>query len=718
MSKFSTSLATKNRINLLSRFVASTAVVSTAFAPNFAEAKESEVTLPTVSVIESNSDENYNSTESSYYKLNRKLVDTPRTVSTVTRQLMDDQGVTTVSGALRNVPGISLAAGENSNQGDNINIRGFSARNDFFIDGMRDFGSYFRDPFNLENIEVIQGPSSALFGRGSTGGAIQQSSKQAFLGSKREGTVMLGTNETTRATADVNAKLSDTSAFRLNAMGNRNKVAERDATEYRRAGFAPTLAFGLGTDTRLNISHLYQAEDNIPDYGIPFYAGKPADTDRSNYYGFKNHDHQKTEVNISTAKFEHDFSKDLTLRNQTRYARYYRDVQVTEPQMSTNSSSVTRSIKARQSVETYLGNQTDISKKFTTLDLEHNALAGLALESETSTPTSISYNGVPSTTLQDPNNSANFTYTSINSASSSYTKTKLDTVAFYIADTIKINKSWELSLGSRFDKLQTSYENLTFSGTRTILSRNDNLWSYNGGVVYKPTENGSIYLSHGTSFNPSAEALSLSSTTSSVAPEKNTVYEVGTKWDLFKKRLSTTLAVFRADKDNARENTGLASNTLSGSQRVYGLQTQVSGKVTDKLQLIAGYAYLDGRVTKSLINPTYVNRALANTPEHSFNLFATYKLTPKFEIGGGGNYLSERYVNPTSTADVVSGTVRKIPGYVVFNAMAKYTVNKNIDLQLNINNITNKYYFDQLRGNNAAVPGEGRVALLSTKIKF
>jgi len=718
MSQTFVPLANPKKSVLLSRFLTSTAFVSASLASNNLYAKAAETTeLPTVSVIESNSSESYNSTESSYYKLNGPLVNTPKTVSTVTRQLMDDQGVTTVSGALRNVPGVSLAAGEASSQGDNISIRGFSARNDYFIDGMRDFGSYYRDSFNLETIEVVQGPSSALFGRGSTGGAVQQNSKQAFLGTKNEGTLMLGTNETTRGTADVNTKIGENSAFRLNVMGNRNKVAERDETLNRRAGFAPSLAFGLGTDTRLNISHLYQVEDDIPDYGIPFFKGEPANTDRSNYYGFKNNDHLKTNVNISTVKFEHDLSDSSTLRNQTRYARYFRDVQVTEPQMTTNGGTVTRSIKARNSVESYMGNQTDISSKFSTLGLDHNAIFGIAVESESSTPTAISYSGVPSTTLQNPDGTIPFSY-SVNASSSTYTKTKLDTVAAYVADTIKIGKSWELSLGSRFDKLQTSYDSVTFAGARTILTRKDNLVSYNAGLVYKPAENGSIYVSHGTSFNPSAESLSLSTSTTSVAPEKNTVYEMGTKWDLLKKRLSTTLAVFRADKDNARENTGLTSNTLSGSQRVYGVQAQVTGKITDKLQLIVGYAYLDGRITKSLISPDYKNRALANTPQNSFNVFATYKMTPKLEIGGGGNYISERYVTGTSAADPVTGTVRKIPGYVTFNAMAKYPVTKNIDLQLNINNITNKYYFDQLRGAQAAVPGEGRVVLLTTKVKF
>ena len=710
-------LATKAKNNRFANLLNSTVIVGVALAPCIAVAKESETkTLPTVTVIDSRENESYNSTESSFYKLNGPLLDQPKTVSTVSRQLMDDQGLTKVSDALRNVPGVSLVAGEGGNQGDNLTIRGFSARNDFFIDGMRDFGSYFRDSFNLETIEVVQGPSSILFGRGTTGGAIQQNSKQAFLGTKKEGDFMLGTNETTRAAVDVNTKISDNSAFRLNAMGHRNKVAKRDETLYRRAGFAPSLAFGLGTDTRLNISHLYQAEDNIPDYGAPFFAGKPANANRNNFYGFKNSDHLKTDVNISTVKLEHDISKDSTFRNQTRYARYFRDGQVTEPQMKTSANSVDRIIRARTSVESYLGNQTDISNKFSTYGIEHAAIFGLALESETSTPTILTYSGVPSINLYNPDTSTEFSYSGV---TPSYTKAKLDTIAVYATDNIKFNKSWELALGARFDNLKSNYHNIATGGVQTNLSRTDNLFSYSAGLVYKPTKNGSIYFNYGTSFNPSAETLSLSTGNANIEPEQNRIYEIGTKWDLLKKRLSTTLAIFRADKDNARETIDAnGTNALSGSQRVYGLTTQITGNITEAWKISAGYSYLDGKVTSSIVNPAYVNRPLAYTPEHSFTLFTTYKVAPKLEVGGGANFVSERFVNPTYAGDEVSKNLRSAPSYLIYNVMAKYPLNKNIDLQLNVNNIFNTYYFDSIRGNNAALIGEGRAALLSTKVKF
>lgn len=666
--------------------------------------------LPTVTVIDSKSSQKYNATESSFYKLNQPLLDTPRTVTTVTRKLMDDQGVTKVTDALRNVPGISLAAGEGGNQGDNLTIRGFSARSDFFVDGMRDFGSYYRDAFNLDSIEVMQGPSSVLFGRGSTGGVIQQNSKQAFLGSLTAGSLMVGTNDTLRATVDANQKISETSAIRLNAMAHTNKVAERDRAAFRRAAFAPTLAFGLGTDTRLNISHLHQNEDNTPDYGIPFYAGEPANTDRSNFYGFKN-DFLKTSVDISTVKIEHDFSEDLSIRNQTRYARYTRDTQITNPS-TTDGSTVTRSMIIRKGLDTYLGNQTDLTSKFSTFDVGHNLVTGVAIESESAAPNNFTATAT-STTLQNPS-VTNFSGTvSFNGV----TKTKVETLGVYALDTLKLSKAWELSLGLRFDNMRTNYDNLSAAGVRTILSQTNNVFSYSTGVVYKPAKNGSIYFNHGTSFSPSSESLSLSTTTTNLDPEKNTSYEVGTKWDLFKKRLTANAALYRVEKDNARETVN-GVGVLSGSQKVVGFLLQLSGKITEKWSIMTGYNYMDGKVTKSLVSDSYENRALTNTPEHTFSLFTTYKFDSNLEVGAGGNFVSERFVSPTTAVDATTGTVRNVSSYIVYNAMAKYPVTKNVDVQLNVNNITNEYYFDQLRGSNAAVPGEGRVFLLSTNVKF
>jgi catecholate siderophore receptor len=227
----------------------------------------------------------------SLVKYQQPQLEIPQTVNVVPNAVLEQQGTTTLRDALRNVAGISLAAGEGGAQGDNLTIRGFTARNDLFIDGMRDFGSYYRDPFNTEEVEVLQGPSSVTFGRGSTGGIVNQASKTPSLNEFLSVDLQFGTDATRRATVDTNVplpKLGFGAAFRLNAMGDIGDVAGRDIAENRRLGIAPSLVLGLGTPTRLTFTYFHQNEDDIPDYGLPWLFNGPAPVDRSNYYGLKN----------------------------------------------------------------------------------------------------------------------------------------------------------------------------------------------------------------------------------------------------------------------------------------------------------------------------------------------------------------------------------------------------------------------------------------------
>jgi catecholate siderophore receptor len=268
-------------------------------------------------------------------KLSRPLLDTPQSINVVPRQLIEDQGITATRDALRTVPGISLAAGEAGAQGDNLTLRGFTARNDFFLDGMRDFGSYYRDPFNLEQIEVLKGPSSVLFGRGSTGGVVNQVSKQPGLLPVAAGSLGFGTDGTRRLTADVNRAIEglDGAAIRLNLMVDQNGVAGRRETEYNRFGFAPSVAFGLGTPTRFTLSYLHQQEYDTPDYGLPWLYSKMAPVSRGTFYGFKDRDFLRAGVDMVTARLEHDVDDGIALRNQFRYGSYSRDLRITEPQI-------------------------------------------------------------------------------------------------------------------------------------------------------------------------------------------------------------------------------------------------------------------------------------------------------------------------------------------------------------------------------------------------
>ena len=270
-------------------------------------------------------------------KYTSPILDTPQSISVVPQQIMSEQNTTTLRDALRNVAGISLAAGEGGSQGDNLTIRGFTARNDIFLDGMRDFGSYYRDTFNQEEVQVLEGPSAITFGRGTTGGVVNEVSKSPEMMPFIQGNATVGSDLTRRVALDVNEplpKLGSGAAFRLNLMGDDNKVADRDVAEYRRYGFAPSLALGLDSPTRLVFSYFHQSEDDTPDYGIPWLFNAPAPVARNNYYGFRDANFLRTNDDIVTAKVEHDVNHGITLRNVIRYANEARNAQITEPQIT------------------------------------------------------------------------------------------------------------------------------------------------------------------------------------------------------------------------------------------------------------------------------------------------------------------------------------------------------------------------------------------------
>jgi catecholate siderophore receptor len=279
----------------------------------------------------------YKADDVSIVKLTQSVIDTPQMLTITPRQLIEDRGATSLTDVFRNSSGISLGAGESSWQGTNLSIRGFNARNDLYLDGMRDFGSYTRDPFDLEEVELLQGPSSILFGRGSTGGAVNQVTKtptlQSFLNVEASG----GTDDLGRGVLDAGApipELGPTAAFRLDAMGHTQGFAGRDKVRYNRYGVAPSFAYGLGTDTRLTIRYFHQSEDDIPDYGLPYLRGHPAPVPRNNFYGFDS-DFLHTQADIGAIRVEHDFSSDITLSDQLRdadYGRHWRDM---EPQVVT-----------------------------------------------------------------------------------------------------------------------------------------------------------------------------------------------------------------------------------------------------------------------------------------------------------------------------------------------------------------------------------------------
>ena len=424
---------------------------------------------------------------------------------------------------------------------------------------MRDFGSYYRDPFNTQEVEVLEGPSSVTSGRGSTGGVVEQSSKSAGLTPFISGDATIGTDLTRRITFDIDQPLpmlGKGAAFRLNVMGDENNVAERDVAENRRFGAAPTLALGLGTATRWTFSYLHENEDDNPDYGIPWLLNGAAPVPRQNYYGFQNGNYLRTYDDIGTSRVEHDVNKHITMRDQLRYANYIRDVLITEPQIVTpvtvgeplSDMVVTRHEIGVNSIESLLDEQLDATIQFQTGFLKHKVVTGIEATRETSDPTRPTYTNVPTTSLLDPDPNQAFAGTA---TITSIVHTTAVSEAAYALDTIGLGRHWDLTGGFRWDRFDTNY--LQSVAPASAFDRIDIMPSWKGALVYKPVSNGSIYIDAGTSFNPSAESLSLSAATANLPPEKNKTYEAGSKWEFDHNRLSLNGAVFRTVKTNARE---------------------------------------------------------------------------------------------------------------------------------------------------------------------
>ncbi len=721
-------------------------------------------------------------------KFTSPLLDTPQSVSVVPQFLLQDEGVSTLRDSLRNVPGISLAAGESGAQGDNLTIRGFTARNDIFLDGIRDFGSYYRDSFNYEQVDVLEGPAGIQFGRGSTGGVINQESKVPLAHPLADVQVQGGTDATRRITADLNKPLpniAEGTALRLNLMGVEAGIAGRDVAEVRRYGVAPSISIGLNSPTHATLSYVHLTESDIPDYGLPWLYNKLAPgVNRSSYFGFApqngtDPNFLRTSDDILTLRAEHQFSHDLNLHTIARAANYPRNVQITEPQICSNASvsvpvggtvsalptsSVTgaacpytiasnpasilvnRNQIQIKSTEGDLWDQTELSARFKTFGLRNEFVGGAEGGQEISNPIKYAYtinklNSVPSTTLLNPNEQQAFAGTGY---IASITHTKSDSIGAYFVDTVHLGRLFELSGGVRFDRFDTHFNlyqptapaGATATTAIAPLEQVVQQPTYRAAFVYKPGTHGSVYFDYGTSFNPSAESLSLSVSSSLLPPEENETYEFGAKWSFLRDRLMTEAALFRTEKDNARETDPTNSNNivLAGNQRVRGLQFSVVGRLPQGMDLVAGYAYLDSAVLYSKFFPTSVGYQLANVPKQTFNTFLTHSLPWQLKAGLGGNYVASRtasstvpyvpltfsgrqVVNGVTSYTVTSTGMKQVPGYWIFSVMASRPITEKIALQVNVNNLLNRFFID-LPHPSHLIPGEGLNALIALNYKF
>ena len=661
-------------------------------------------------------------------KYTEPLLDTPQTITVVPRSLMDEQSATTLRDVLRNVSGITFQAGEGGTPaGDQMTIRGFSARTDMFIDGIRDMGGYSRDTFNLEQVEVAKGPTSAISGRGSTGASVNLVSKRPTLAESYSGTLEGGNAGDKRTTADLNMPFDPEhgDAVRVNAMWMDGGVAGRDVVQNRSWAVAPSLSLGIAAPTRVLVGYLHMTQHNIPDYGLPWvpandvplaaYANGMPPVAQSNFYGLVQRDYEHIENNVATVQVEHDVNGLGTLRNVTQFGSTFRDSVITPPRFaSTTSTDIRRTdVKSRDQTDGILANQTTLTGRGRWGGVAHDFVGGLEFARETEVnyaraevgpdnPTS------PNTDLYHPD--PNQRYTGAMVLTGAYTDGAARSAAAYAFDTVHMG-NWELTGGLRWDLFDVDYNSIASNGIGAPLSRLDTNLSWRAAAVFKPRPNGSVYAGASTSFNPSAEGLALSTSTVNVEPEKSRNYEVGTKWDVLSERLSLTSAVFLTQKTNARTpgvNPGDPPTVLAGKQQVSGVELGVTGSLSRRWSAFANYTFMHSDITASN-TPAEVDSALALTPEHTLSAWSTYEVHRGLHMGGGVQYMDAVFRNASNTTIV--------PPYWLVNSLVAYDVNRHLTLRLNGNNLADTRYVDRMSGGHY-IPGPGRSILLSASVKY
>lgn len=701
----------------MSRHLTPIAAALLAVVANHAVANDKPANLPEVKVQEQK-DKDYAPTKTSAgNKAGVDAHDIAQSVTVVNRAVLNAQAATTMTEALRNVPGITISAGEGGQIGDNINLRGYSARTDIYLDGLRDRGQYTRDTFNLEAVEVLKGASSMLFGRGATGGVINQSSRKPNLKNSNEVSAAVGTDNYLRGTVDINRAIDQQSAFRISAFAQDND-STRDVVHNKRYGVAPSYRFGIGTPTEVTVSALIQRNRDTPDYGVPVVNGKPVDVPANRFYGFTD-DKYDQDINVFSIALRHKFSADLTLMNKLQYGKYQTVASPTPLGVVTpvalnaplNQIKANYSTRDRVVNDSTLTNQTDLVAKFKSGDIEHIVTTGLELSSDKYENAFYAWTGLGGLTLDQEKYAAK-PATAVRTASS-LTNATGNTVAAYLNEQMNLGKQWKLVGGVRWERFKVEQTAIDLvKKTATPLERSDTMTSLRAGVIYQPDELQSYYLSYGTSFNPSTEAVTLSASSANLEPEKNKSLELGAKIDLLEGALSLNAALFKVQKTNARTTDPLTSVvTLQGDTQVQGFEVGVVGRITADWQIMAGYTFLDGRINalKELSNGiSAVGKTLPNTPRDNISLWTTYSPLANWEIGGGMTYASKRYLNNFETAAV--------DGYRRYDATVAYK-QKDYDIRLNLQNLTDAKYYE-VASAGRATPTKGRSVIATVNYRF
>jgi catecholate siderophore receptor len=568
-------------------------------------------------------------------KFPEPLLNTPKSVTVLSKEVLEDKNATTLKQAILSTAGVTLGTGEGGNAfGDRFFIRGFDARNDIFIDGVRDSGVSVRENFFTEQVEILRGPASSFAGRGTAGGAINIVTKAATTEKNfynMDST--FGTDMTKRVTLDVNQVISPTLAFRAGGLFQDAQVAGRDyVTDNRNGGFLAGTWKPVDA-VKITGNYIHTELTGIPDFGVPYYRPSTATTaggpfpdfgaNRNNFYGFVNRDFYRTGQDIGTLNAEVQVTPDLLLTNKIRESHSTQNYIGTLPEAPVlanplSASTLSANVQSRFQATDVFANQTEATYKFNDdVGFKHTVLGGVEYSNERSSidnyvglRSEITTGGAPFTgtgsltgvSVFNPG-STNLAFPIPGGLTGRPTKIGIDTVSGYILDTANYNDLVILNGGVRFDDYNLKVSNYSAAGAFNQQSAEFGIPNFNLGLTLKPLPNGSVYAAYATSSNPVGAEFDGTSTaygginpslaggnTQIFGPEKNKSIEIGTKWELFDRHLLVTAALFQTTKENARESQNVSAATSAAT--LASLGCVVPAGTTGNISCItAGAAY-------------------------------------------------------------------------------------------------------------------------------
>jgi catecholate siderophore receptor len=670
--------------------------------------------------------------ETSIGKGTQALRDIPQSVTVMTEMLLNDRNLDDFREVLKTTAGVTFMAGETGEE--DVRLRGFSLgqAGDIYVDGLRDAPLIERDTFNLDRVEILKGSASMLFGKGSTGGVVNQVSKQPFLMDQHEVNLTVGSGKEVRLTGDFNLKTGEDAALRINAMTH---DADNHGANVDKKGIAATYRFGIGQIDEFSVGLYHLETDGTPLYNHPWFTVDnrivptlPA----QNYYGLAS-DYLKTESSYATFSHLHRFDDKSQLKTQVRHGSYERDLWAsavrfaagTTPSNLNGDTVLTRSPKGRVGYSDLTQIQSDYSTEGVWLGKKHSLITGVDLSREDALRNN-SFAGTASgltTTVGTPNDGDTSSVVRGDPLLNSF---KASNLGVYVQDTVAITPTIKLLGGLRYDQFKASYSDT--SGNSKDVS--EGLWSPRIGVMYQPDALSSYYVSAGSSYNTSGDTYQFALGTfgtgsnnekmANTPPEKSNNLEIGGKFELFDDRATFGVAVFHSEKFNERNTDADSASTqylLSGKRHATGMEFNLSGRITPKWDIFYNHTWIpDARIDESNVALSSTGTGAqvkgdrpALTPKHSASLWTTYKITPFVRLGGGVNYRGEQ--NPEGQRTLVAAS------FVTLDAMVEYSVNDSTTLKFNITNLTDKLYADSLyRGFYA--PGAARSIQLSLKTLF